>query len=106
MGDPDYIDKQFAAVNLLAVHSQLTQWRAHPLSEAEKEKILQSWFVSRAEYEQYVIDLREREDRQQKEAVAREAARQAHLEDDPAYWKRMYLRLVERKRTRDMYLVQ
>jgi hypothetical protein len=105
---PDYVDKQIADVRLSAVHSQLTQWRAHPLSEAEKEKILQSWFVSRADYEQYAIHLRESEECEQKDAEAREAARQARLENDPAYWKRMYQHVVEReeerKRKHDMQL--
>lgn len=92
-------------MQLLAAHSLLTKWRTTPLSEADKDKILQSLFVSRAEYEQYVIDLREREEREQKEAEAREAARQARLENDPKYWKRMYERMVERdeERNRDMW---
>ncbi len=106
--DFEFVEKLSHDVNLSLAHSELTRWGAPPRSEADKDKLLKSLFVSRAEYEQYVIDLREREEREQKEAVAREAAEQARLENDPKHWKRLYLRMVEReeerKRTHDMYL--
>ena len=106
--DLEFIEKLTHKVQLSVAHSELTRWRAHPLAEADKDKILQSLFVSRVEYEQYVNDLRESEEFQRKEAEARAAADQARRENDPAHWKRMYQDMVEReekrKRTRDMWL--
>ena len=106
--DFEFVEKLSHDVNLSLAHSELTRWGAPPRSEADKDKILKSLFISRTEYEQYVIDLRAREEREQKDAEARDVAEQARLENDPRHWKRLYLRMVEReeerKRKRDMYL--
>jgi hypothetical protein len=98
--DLEFIEKLTHKVQLSVAHSELTRWRAHPLAEADKDKILQSLFVSRVEYEQYVNDLRESEEFQRKEAEARAAADQARLENDPAHWRSMYQRMVEREEER------
>jgi len=106
--DFEFVEKLSHDVNLSLAHSELTRWGAPPRSEADKDKILKSLFISRTEYEQYVIDLRARAEREQKDAEARDVAEQARLENDPRHWKRLYLRMVEReeerKRKRDMYL--
>jgi hypothetical protein len=74
----------------------LTRFDAPSRSEGDKDKILKSLSISGAEYEQYAGDLREREKRERKEAEARETARQAQLENDPKYRKRLYEDMVER----------
>jgi hypothetical protein len=87
----------------------LTQLRrSQPLSKADEERFFQSRFVSRNDYEQYASHLQEQEKRDQRDAEARETARQARIENDPVHWKRMYEIMVgrenERQRTRKMWL--
>ena len=91
-------DKFSKRVNLSLAHSELTRWGASPRSEADKDKILKSLFLDRSEYEQYVIDLQDQEERERKESEARETARLDRLENDPKHWKRMYEGVVEREK--------
>ena len=102
------LEKITKRVNLGLAHAELTRLGAPPRSEPDKDKILKSLFLSRAEYEQYASALREREARELKEAEAREIARQARLENDPKHWKRLYEDMVrreeERKTNRDMWI--
>jgi hypothetical protein len=97
-GDDDK-EKFYNELQLSIAHSQITQ-RFPPMSEEEKEKVLQSLFVDRSDYEQYVVLLQQREEQERKDDESREAARLARLENDPAYWKRLYLDMVEREKER------
>jgi hypothetical protein len=92
-------EKFYNELQLSIAHSQITQ-RFPPMSEEEKEKVLQSLFVDRSDYEQYVVLLQQREEQERKDDESREAARLARLENDPAHWKRLYLEMVEREKER------
>jgi hypothetical protein len=98
--DMEDAEKFTKRVNLGLAHAELTRFGAPSRSEADTEKILRSLFVSAAEYEQYASDLRERETHERKEVEAREVARQARLENDPKYWKRLYEDMVEHEKRR------
>jgi hypothetical protein len=102
---PEDEDEEFEKftkdVSLRLAYDALDRWGAPSRSEPDKDKILKSLFVSRAEYEQYASDIREREAREQKEAEARAIAYQAQLENDPKYWKRMYEDVVKREKDRE-----
>jgi hypothetical protein len=93
--DMEHLEKLSKQVNLGLAHAELTRWGAPPRSELDKDKILESLFVSRAEYEQYVSDLREREARERKEAETREIVRQAQVaikfKTKPAVAERQWL---------------
>lgn len=47
-----------------------------------------------------IKDRAEAEEKERLASQARESARQAHRENDPAYWKRLYLDMVEREKER------
>jgi hypothetical protein len=56
-------EKFYNELQLSIAHSQITQ-RFPPMSEEEKEKVLQSLFVDRSDYEQYVVLLQQREEQE------------------------------------------
>ena len=99
--DMEDAEKFTKRVNLGLAHAKFTRWGAPPCSEVDKDKILESLFISRAEYEQYASDLREHEEGEWKQAKARELARQAQLENDPKHWKRLYEDMVKREKRRE-----
>jgi hypothetical protein len=108
VSEEDETEKCYYDLNLSIAHAHITKVHFPPLSEDEKDKVLHSLFVSREDYERYVVSLRQQEEQESKNAEAREAKRKAEQENDPRYWKRLYLNLFEReeerKREREMIL--
>ena len=104
MSDDEETDRWLAemskSVSLRGAHSEITRSRYPAITEEQKAKILAGLFVTPEEYAQYVIHLREQDERETKEYNDREAARLKAQETDWYYWKQKYLGMVHREEER------
>jgi uncharacterized protein YdcH (DUF465 family) len=71
-----------------------------PLTEEQKRGIAGMLDEQKRAYDEHLKQRAEAERQAELDAEAREAKRQEEREKDPAYWKRLYLTMVEREEER------